>query len=87
MIFFSFAISSYSSLSFFANFLGIFTFILINKSPLESLSICFTPSQDIFIIVESQVHAFISIALFQITGMFISFLVHKIASITSISNS
>ncbi|MDP2396327.1 MAG: hypothetical protein Q8S84_08820 [bacterium] len=59
----------------------------MNKSHFESLSMCFTQSLDIFIIVSACVPAFISIFLFQITGIFISFLVQSIASITSISNS
>jgi hypothetical protein len=48
LIFFSFAIFSYSSFSFFDNFLGIFIKILINKSHFESLSMCLTQSQEIF---------------------------------------
>jgi hypothetical protein len=48
---------------------------------------CLTQSQGIFIIVQCIVQAFISILLFHNIGIFISLVVHKIASITSISKS
>ncbi|MDR1944906.1 MAG: hypothetical protein LBQ59_02190 [Candidatus Peribacteria bacterium] len=54
-------------------------FTSINKSHFLSLSICFTPSQEIFTISPLSVQAFISIFLFQIIGIFISFVVHNTA--------
>ncbi|MDR2411840.1 MAG: hypothetical protein LBD88_04725 [Candidatus Peribacteria bacterium] len=78
-IFFSFAISSYNSLSFLESFFGILIFISINKSHFLSLSMCFTQSPEIFIISPLSVQALTSTFLFQMIGMFISFVVHKTA--------
>jgi hypothetical protein len=52
-ILFSFAISSYNSLSFEFNFFGIEILRLINKSHFLSLSIYFTQSQVILITVQT----------------------------------
>jgi hypothetical protein len=78
-MFFSLAIFSYNSLSVLESFFGILIFTSINKSHFLSLSICFTPSQEIFTISPLSVQAFISIFLFQIIGIFISFVVHNTA--------
>jgi len=81
----SFAISSKSHLSFLLSFFGIFIEIEISKSHFLSLSMYFTQSQWIFNTFQCSVPAFISIFLFQIIGIDISFEAQSTASTISIS--